>query len=62
MAYIAKNETISKLEKAFGFKVEVISSANFEAHGERRIRYTVKRPAGDKQFHAIMLSNGSVLV
>lgn len=59
--YIACSQTISKLEQAFGFKVEVLSSANFEAHGERRIRYTVKRPNGEKHYHAIMLANGSVI-
>ena len=59
--YIAKNETIKKLEKAFGFAVEVVSSNNFEAHGEIRTRYTVKRPNGSKFYHAIMLKNGSVV-
>lgn len=60
--YIAKNDTIKKLEKAFGFSVEVVSSANFEAHGEIRTRYTVKRPNGAKFYHAVMLQNGTVLV
>ena len=60
--YIAKNSTIKALEQAFGFSVEVISSSNFEAHGEIRTRYTVKRPNGSKFYHAIMLQDGSVLV
>lgn len=59
--YIAKNETIEKLDKAFGFRVYVISSKNFEVHGERRTRYTVKRQAGTKHYHAIMLSDGTIL-
>lgn len=59
--YIAKKETIAKLEKALGFAVEVVSSQNFVAHNEIRTRYTVKRPNGNKFYHAIMLGNGTVI-
>lgn len=60
--YIAKRETIKKLENAFGFPVEVVSSNNFEAHGEIRTRYTVKRPNGSKFYHAIMFKDGTINV
>lgn len=60
--YIAKQSTIKALKEAFGFDVEVVSSKAFEAHGERRTRYTVKRPTGSKAYHAIMYTNGSVVV
>lgn len=60
--YIAKNSTIEALKKAFGFNVEVLSSANFKTHGEIRTRYTVKRPNGSKFYHAIMFQNGTIIV
>ncbi len=55
-----KRSTKNKLANAFGFNVEIISSSTFEAHGEKRIRYTAKRPNGKKYYHAIMYSNGFI--
>ena len=59
--YITCSATQQKLDKAFGFNVVALSSSNFEAHGELRTRYTVKRPNGKKLLHAIMYANGSVV-
>lgn len=61
MTYRANSKTQSKLNAAFGFAVDVVSASTFEAHGERRTRYTVKRPNGAKLYHAMMLANGSVI-
>lgn len=59
--YIAKNEILKKLTEAFGFDVEVVTSANYPVHGDLRTRYTVRRPNGKKLYHAFMFSNGSVV-
>ncbi len=50
----------NKLNEAFGFTVEVVSTKEFEAHGETRTRITVKRPNGKKFYHAVMFASGMV--
>ena len=60
--YITCGATQQKLNKAFGFNVVVQGSPKTsEIHGERRTVYTVKRPKGKKNYHAIMYGNGMVV-
>ena len=58
--YKPSQATSRELETAFGFPVIVVSSANFDAAGEIRTRYTVRRQNGKKQYHAIMHPCGRV--
>ena len=57
-----KNDTIIGLKKSLGFDFDIISSNNFQAHGEIRTRYTVKKPKGEKLHHVIGFPDGSFVV
>lgn len=56
-----KSTTARKLNTAFGFPVVAIGMTNFEAHGERRTIYTVKRPTGSKTYRAVQYANGMMI-
>lgn len=60
--YRLKSTTQAALDSAFGFRVDYVGSKTFDAHGEKRCIYTVKRPNGSKHLHAVMYANGSVSV
>lgn len=57
-----KHTTIQALRAAFGFDINIVSSNTFDAHGEKRARYTVRRINGKKLYHAIMFPNGEIVV
>jgi hypothetical protein len=57
-----KSTTQRAMDQAFGYPVDIISSEGHIIHGERRRRYTCRRPNGKKMLHAMMMTDGSVIV
>lgn len=51
--YNVSSKTIDLIAAELGFPVVLVSAAEFEADGEWRTRYTVRRPAGKKLIHLI---------
>ena len=52
--YHVGHKTLQQLSAAFGFDVEVLGSKTFQAHGERRAIYSVKRPNGKKTYRGVI--------
>ena len=59
--YRLDSKTSARIENVFGRFVLVGTPKTFEAHGERRIAYTVRKPNGTKCHHFIQFSNGQII-
>ena len=59
--YHISSQTRKAIHEALGHDVVLVSFSTFEAHGQRRTRYTVRSPNGTKHIHLISYENGSIL-
>jgi hypothetical protein len=59
--YHIKSRTRNQIMEVFG-NFELVSYNTFEAHGELRTRYTVKKPRGSKLYHLIQYPKGTIVV
>ena len=58
-----KQATRSKIsEQLGGADFVLVSMQDFEWDGEKRTRYTVRRPKGQKLYHLIGFANGSIVL
>jgi hypothetical protein len=54
-------QTSRKIQELVGNFV-LVSVSSFEAHGQNRTRYTVRKPAGAKLIHLIGHDTGAVVL
>ncbi len=59
--YRIDSKTAASIESIFGKFVLVGTPKAYEAHGERRIAYTVRKPKGSKRYHFVQFSNGQII-
>jgi len=59
--YHIDSKTAAGIESIFGKFVLVGTPKSYEAHGERRIAYTVRKPKGQKCHTFIQFSNGQII-
>lgn len=57
-----KSTTRQQMIEQLGAAPVVVGMKAFDAHGEKRCRYTVTKPNGKKFFHFIGYANGSVVL
>lgn len=55
------SKTTARIESIFGKFVLVGTPKTYEAHGERRTAYTVRKPKGTKCSTFIQFSNGVII-